>query len=175
MPQTWKVSSLRRMCELTCFCKLRQKLMVRIDGAHFPNTQQASQRMLCLYVSPLRQCGREWPHQLRRRIASKHAMEFLSATFSGADHSGREVFARSNAGIVGSNPTQGMNVYVCLFCVRVVIFVGRGFAMGWSLVQRVLPTVWKIKKLKSDEDPAKGCRVIDGLFFRPWFTDWCVP
>jgi hypothetical protein len=29
------------------------------------------------------------------------------------------VFARSNAGIVGSNPTQGMDVYVRLFCVCV--------------------------------------------------------
>jgi hypothetical protein len=31
---------------------------------------------------------------------------------SGADHSGRAVFALSNTGIVGSNPTQGMDVYV---------------------------------------------------------------
>jgi hypothetical protein len=29
------------------------------------------------------------------------------------------VFARSNAGIVGLNPTQGMDVYLCLFCVYV--------------------------------------------------------
>jgi hypothetical protein len=27
------------------------------------------------------------------------------------------VFARSNTGIVGSNPTRGMNICVCLFCV----------------------------------------------------------
>jgi hypothetical protein len=27
------------------------------------------------------------------------------------------VFARSNAGIVGSNPTEDMHVYVRLFCV----------------------------------------------------------
>jgi hypothetical protein len=29
------------------------------------------------------------------------------------------VFARSNTGIVGSNPTQGMDVCLCLFCVYV--------------------------------------------------------
>jgi hypothetical protein len=29
------------------------------------------------------------------------------------------VFARSNAGIVGSNPTKGMDVCLCLFCVCV--------------------------------------------------------
>jgi hypothetical protein len=29
------------------------------------------------------------------------------------------VFTRSNAGIVGSNPSRGMDVYVRLFCVQV--------------------------------------------------------
>jgi hypothetical protein len=29
------------------------------------------------------------------------------------------VFARSNTGVVGSNPTQGMGVCLSLFCVRV--------------------------------------------------------
>jgi hypothetical protein len=33
----------------------------------------------------------------------------------------RTVFARSNAGIVGSNPTQGMDVCVRVFCVCVVL------------------------------------------------------
>jgi hypothetical protein len=32
----------------------------------------------------------------------------------------------SNAAIVGSNPNQGMNVCVPLFCVYVVLFVGSG-------------------------------------------------
>jgi hypothetical protein len=40
------------------------------------------------------------------------------------------VFARSNAGIVGSNPTQGTNVCVRLFCVCVVQCVGSGLATG---------------------------------------------
>jgi hypothetical protein len=34
------------------------------------------------------------------------------------------VFARSNTGIVGSNPTGGMDVRVCWFCVNVVLCVG---------------------------------------------------
>jgi hypothetical protein len=42
----------------------------------------------------------------------------------------RTVFARSNAGIVVSNLTQSMDVYVRLFCVCVVLFVGSGLAMG---------------------------------------------
>jgi hypothetical protein len=59
------------------------------------------------------------------------------------------VFARSEAGIVGSNSTQGMDVWcMCLFCVCVVLCLGKGLATSWSLVQGVLPTVDKIKKLK---------------------------
>jgi hypothetical protein len=36
------------------------------------------------------------------------------------------VFVRSNAGIVGSNPTQGLYVCLCLFCVC----VRSGLVMG---------------------------------------------
>jgi hypothetical protein len=57
-------------------------------------------------------------------------------------------FARSNTGIVGSNPTQDMDVCVRLFCVSVALCVGSGPATGWSPVQGVLPTMYRIKKLK---------------------------
>jgi hypothetical protein len=53
------------------------------------------------------------------------------------------VCARSDAGIVGSNPTRGMDVCVRLFCVCVVLCVGSGLATGLSLVQGVLPSVYK--------------------------------
>jgi hypothetical protein len=49
-------------------------------------------------------------------------------------------FARSNTGIVVSNPTQGMDICVRLFCVCFVLRVGSGLATGWSPVQGVLPT-----------------------------------
>jgi hypothetical protein len=58
------------------------------------------------------------------------------------------VFVRSKAGIVDSSPTQGMDVCVRLLCVCVVLCVGSGFVTGWSPVQGVLPTVYKIKNLK---------------------------
>jgi hypothetical protein len=58
------------------------------------------------------------------------------------------VFGRSKPGIVGSNPTQGMDVCVCVYSVCVLLSVGSGLATGWSLVQGVLPTVLRIKKLK---------------------------
>jgi hypothetical protein len=38
------------------------------------------------------------------------------------------IFAPSNAGIVGSNPTQDMDVCVRLFCGYVVLCVGSGLA-----------------------------------------------
>jgi hypothetical protein len=51
------------------------------------------------------------------------------------------VFVRSEDGMVGSNPTQGIVTFVSLFCVCVVMCVGSGLATGWSSVQGVLPTV----------------------------------
>jgi hypothetical protein len=58
------------------------------------------------------------------------------------------VFASLYTEIVGSNPTQGMDIYVRLFGVCVVVCVGSGLAAGWSPVPWVLPTVYKIKKLQ---------------------------
>jgi hypothetical protein len=52
----------------------------------------------------------------------------------------RTVFGRSNIGIAGSNPAQGMDVCPRFFCV-VLSCVGRGLVSGWSPVQGVLPTV----------------------------------
>jgi hypothetical protein len=58
------------------------------------------------------------------------------------------VFARSNAGIMGSNLTQSMDVCIRLFSLCVVLCVGSGLTAGWSPVQGVLPTVYRIKKLE---------------------------
>jgi hypothetical protein len=46
------------------------------------------------------------------------------------------LFARLDTGIVGSNPTEGMDVCVC-----VVLCMGSGFATSLSLDQGVLPSV----------------------------------
>jgi hypothetical protein len=43
---------------------------------------------------------------------------------------GRRLFARSNTGVVDSDPTRGMDVCVRLFCVYVVLCVGSGLATG---------------------------------------------
>jgi hypothetical protein len=49
--------------------------------------------------------------------------------------------------IVGSNPTQGIDVCICLLCA--VMCVGRGLATGSSPFQGVLPNVYRIKELKA--------------------------
>jgi hypothetical protein len=66
------------------------------------------------------------------------------------------VLVRSIAGIVGSNPSQGMDVCVRLLCVYVVLCVANGLATGWSPIQGVLPTVIRIKKLKNRSRSNKG-------------------
>jgi hypothetical protein len=42
----------------------------------------------------------------------------------------RTVFPCTNTGVMGSNPTQDMGVFVRSFCVCVVLCVGRGLATG---------------------------------------------
>jgi hypothetical protein len=60
----------------------------------------------------------------------------------------RTVFARSNDGIVGSNPTRGRDICVRLFRVCAVLCVSSGLVTGSSPVQGVLPTTCRIKNLK---------------------------
>jgi hypothetical protein len=58
------------------------------------------------------------------------------------------VFARSEVGIVGLNPTRRMDICVRLFCVCAVLCAGSGLATSWSPVQGVLPTVCRFENLK---------------------------
>jgi hypothetical protein len=52
-------------------------------------------------------------------------------------------FSRSNIGIVGSNPAQGMDVFVC--SVFVLYCVGSGLETGWSPYKGFLPTVLRLR------------------------------
>jgi hypothetical protein len=58
------------------------------------------------------------------------AMDELESITVAARSKASAVFARSDAGIMGSNPTQGMDVCVSLFCACVVLCVGSGLATG---------------------------------------------
>jgi hypothetical protein len=61
----------------------------------------------------------------------------------------KPVFGRLDTGVVGSNPTRGMDIRV--YSVFVSSCIDSGLATVWSLVQGFLPTVYKIKILKWDE------------------------
>jgi hypothetical protein len=65
-------------------------------------------------------------------------------------------FARPDVGIVGSNPTQVIDVCIMcvLFCVCVVLCVGKGLATGWSPVQRVLQTMYSLTELSPSWEAA---------------------
>jgi hypothetical protein len=83
-------------------------------------------------------CFRLLLPRLMGMIAKREVTErsFLTETFfsslsqwpRGVRH--ELVFAHSNAGIGGSNPTQGMDVCVRLFSICVVLCVGSGLATG---------------------------------------------
>jgi hypothetical protein len=74
------------------------------------------------------------------------------------------VFAGSNAGIVGSNPTEGMNVCVCLFCVCVLSCVQVAALRRADSPSKESYRLCKISRnWKSGQSPTKGCRSIDRL------------
>jgi hypothetical protein len=77
------------------------------------------------------------------------------------------IFPGPNTGIMSSIPIWVIVVGVRFFSVCVVLCIGSSLATGWSPVQRILPTVYKIKKVKSGQCPTNGCRAIDR------FHSWC--
>jgi hypothetical protein len=70
------------------------------------------------------------------------------------------VFARLNTGIMRSNPIGGMDVCLRLFCVCVVLCMGRGLGTGCSSVQGVDRLYIRLRSWKRPR-PNKGCRAID--------------
>jgi hypothetical protein len=66
------------------------------------------------------------------------------------------VFARSNAGAVGSNPTWGMDVYARLFCVFAVLCVSSGLRTGWSPVQGVLRLCTGLQNLNDNQKAGRN-------------------
>jgi hypothetical protein len=71
------------------------------------------------------------------------------------------VFARSNTGVMGLNPTRGMDVHVCLCCVCAILCVGSGFVTGWSPTKESCWLCIGLWNWKSGQGPAKGCRTIN--------------
>jgi hypothetical protein len=88
--------------------------------------------------------GPLWSVLLTRLAACGRFVYMSSISIQNEIADCRTVFALSNAGFVGSNRSQDMDVCVFLFCVCVVLCLGSGLATGWYPVQRVLPTVYRI-------------------------------
>jgi hypothetical protein len=81
------------------------------------------------------------------------------------------VFARSNAGIVNSNPTRSNDVcIVCIYSVFVLFCVCRGLETGWSPVQGVLPTVYRIVKLEKRPRSNRAVEHNNNLIKSTYFT-----
>jgi hypothetical protein len=73
------------------------------------------------------------------------------------------VFARSEAVIVGSNPTQGTDVWcVCVILCLCCLCLGRGLATSWSPVQGVLPSVNDQETEKSALCSKSGSKLPNG-------------
>jgi hypothetical protein len=65
------------------------------------------------------------------------------------------VFARSNTGILSSNPTQGIDVCLCLFCVCMYVAALR----RPDPTSKVSYRMYKVKELKWNE-AFHGCSMI---------------
>jgi hypothetical protein len=87
---------------------------------------------------------------------------FIALSPPSADHSGRAVSGINCLLSLerwdrGFEFHLGMDVCVRLFCVCVVLCEGSGLVTGWSFVQGVLPTVYRLGNWKRDQGP-QGCR-----------------
>jgi hypothetical protein len=98
---------------------------------HSSTSDSTYSQQMCNIVPCFGFISNKWwvPDQMKRFIKS------LATSIS------HTVCARSDAGIVGSNPTRVMDICVRLFCVCIVLFVGSGLATGLSLIQGVLSFV----------------------------------
>jgi hypothetical protein len=70
----------------------------------------------------------KWPMPLRLRVLRICSDEVLWQITVTAQSEASTGFARSNAGIVGSNPTKSTGIWVRLLCVCVDLCVGSGLA-----------------------------------------------
>jgi hypothetical protein len=83
-------------------------------------------------------------------ISLRTSVDQYGAYSTPADHSGRAVLPRSNAWIVGSNPTPGMDVCVCDYSVLVLSCVLVA-ALRWADLSSKSPTVCVEKDYETEK------------------------
>jgi hypothetical protein len=101
--------------------------------------QECNRKLSTLIFGIFLFCRSQWPRGLRHEPSSP---------------------AR-RLGIMCSNPTRQMDVFVRLFCVCVVLCVGSGLAMSWSPSNESYRLCLGFRNSKSGEGPTKGCRAIE--------------
>jgi hypothetical protein len=128
--------SSRIFCNRSYRCKAVRKISFPLAGSP-------------LLRCRLAKCGSQWQERVHRIHISGKVKVKLPLTVA-ARPKAWTVFARSNTGVVDSNPTRGMDVCMHLFCVCVALCIGSGLATGWSPVQGDLPCIglrnWKAAK-----------------------------
>jgi hypothetical protein len=94
---------------------------------------------------------------------AKNFLSLWKPKFNYSGHSGRAVWAMNCLRLLErwghvfeSRSSHECPYCVHLFCFCVVLCLGSGLVMGWSPVQGVQPTVYRIKKLKTWQRSKKG-------------------
>jgi hypothetical protein len=108
-----------------------------------------------------------WSKEISRQITNSGLLSsvkspflliFTQVTEFSADHSGRAVWGINRLRSLErwDRGFESHSRHGCLYSVCVFLRVGSGLATGWSPVQGVLPTLYRIKKLKKVPRSNKG-------------------
>jgi hypothetical protein len=99
-----------------------------------------------------------------QELAALNMMQNRSQRSRGLRHE-LSSLARTLGSLVRILLKAWMFVFVRLFCVCAVLCLGSDLATCWSPVQGVLPTVYRIKKLKKRPSPNKGLQSHNSIQF----------
>jgi hypothetical protein len=159
-------------------CAYRMKWKEALTDVHVSNGTPNFERsgtVCCLHcvAAGLYVCGMKqsdqlvWVHVAFRLAALEHCHKVCIFDFYvgyihrrlitvAARSKAWTVFSRSDTGIVGLNPTWGVDVCVRLFCVCAVLCAGSGLTTGWCPPKESYRLCKKIKKLKKWRRSNKG-------------------